>query len=313
MRERRKPLLGLLAAVIATSAIAWWTLERHYSKPTSSPVVAEPPEPETIRKYREELQAKLGKKLYSYHDEETLIRDFFQDERDGFFVDVGTSHYEQLSNTYYLEKNLGWSGVGIDAQEKYAADYRRYRPRTKFLVYFVGDRESSGKQIEFFVDLENEFASSAIDAAIVRPSKKVMVPSITLDELLDREGVKKVDFLSMDIEDSEPGALAGFSLARWKPRLLCVEMHTRVKQQVLRHFKANGYVPLSSYAQLDWLNGYFVPEDSAGARRDAERFRALNAEFAKEMAAKGRDAGSSLGPPKGADHDHDHGHDHGAR
>lgn len=263
MVDRRRALFGLFGYVVAGCAIAGWAINHHYAKPT----VALAPESDTVRRYREELQQKYGKKLYSYFDEEALIRNFFQDERDGYFVDVGANHYERLSNTYYLEKNLGWSGLGIDAQDEYASDYLRYRPRTKFVCYFVGDRENSGKPIEFFVDLENEYASSAVDAAIVRPSKKVRVSSITLDELLEREGVKNVDFVSMDIEDSEPGALAGFSLEKWKPRLLCVEMHTRVKQQVFDHFKRNGYVQLSSYASLDDLNGYFAPADSDGARR----------------------------------------------
>lgn len=34
-----------------------------------------------------------GQKLYSQHDEELIIRHFFDDRRDGFFVDVGSFHW----------------------------------------------------------------------------------------------------------------------------------------------------------------------------------------------------------------------------
>ena len=56
-------------------------------------------------------------------EEEWMIRDFFQDRRGGFFVDVGANHYRWTSKTYYLETTLGWSGLAIEPQQQYAADY----------------------------------------------------------------------------------------------------------------------------------------------------------------------------------------------
>ena len=46
--------------------------------------------------------------LYSQHGEELIIRDFFQDRRDGVFLDVGAAWPVHYSNTYYLESELGW-------------------------------------------------------------------------------------------------------------------------------------------------------------------------------------------------------------
>ena len=48
-----------------------------------------------------------GKAQYSQSQEELIIRDFFQDRRKGFFVDVGCAWPGRANNTYYLEKNLG--------------------------------------------------------------------------------------------------------------------------------------------------------------------------------------------------------------
>ncbi len=45
-------------------------------------------------------------RLYSVFDEELIIRDFFQDRREGFFLDVGCSEPIKGSNTFYLEKHL---------------------------------------------------------------------------------------------------------------------------------------------------------------------------------------------------------------
>lgn len=285
-RTRTRVLLTLLGAVIVAAIVTAWAIERSASQKTFVSVDAQPNEFGPATAYFAELERRLGKKEYSYLSEETLIRDVFQDERGGYFVDVGASHYRDLSNTYYLEKNLGWRGIGIDAQEKYAADYARFRPNTKYLVYFVGDRASSGKPIDFFVDLENEYASSGIDAAVTHPSKKVVIPSITLDELLEKEGVKKIDFLSMDIEDAEPAALAGFSIQRWQPRLVCIEMHAVGAKTIGDYFARNGYVRLRSYLAFDWLNGYFVRAGSPEAEREKERVRSWAAQAAAEAGAR---------------------------
>lgn len=280
MAARRGRLVAVLAGVLVFSTLCKRTIDHRRQAPHAAwPTLVPPRVPVPAKRYAEELERKYGRKHYSYFNEEALIRDFFQDERNGYFVDVGASHYEKVSNTYYLEKSLGWRGIGVDAQDRYAADYARYRPNTKYLVYFVGARETSGKQVEFLVDLEDEYHSSGVDGSVVHPSKKLLVPSITLDELLERQDVTKVDFVSMDIEDGEPAALAGFSLQRWQPRLVCVEMHPMGERPIREYFSKNGYVQLVTYTFVDLLNGYFAPPDSPGAQRDAERLRSWQQEL----------------------------------
>ena len=41
-----------------------------------------------------------GEKLYSQSNEELIIRHFFDDRRDGVFVDVGSFHWKKYSTTY---------------------------------------------------------------------------------------------------------------------------------------------------------------------------------------------------------------------
>jgi hypothetical protein len=76
------------------------------------------------------FKAQYGPSHDFEHAEEWIVRDFFRDRRGGTFVDVGSNHYRSLSNTYYLDQTLGWTGVAIDAQEEYGPDYVKHRPRT---------------------------------------------------------------------------------------------------------------------------------------------------------------------------------------
>ena len=70
------------------------------------------------------FKKKYGPDHYSEREEEWLIRDYFQDRRDGVFVDVGANHYKVASKTYYLESKLGWSGIAIEPQQEFADEYR---------------------------------------------------------------------------------------------------------------------------------------------------------------------------------------------
>jgi FkbM family methyltransferase len=194
--------------------------------------------------------------------EEWLIRDFFNDKRDGVFVDVGAGHYMEFSNTYTLETELGWSGIAIDAQAEYAADYQKYRPRTRFVAAFVSDKPDA--TVKFFVpppggnkllaSSDPEFVASHGEASAARE-----MPTATLDQVLTVAGVTAIDLLSMDIELHEPQALAGFSIEKYRPALVCIEAHFTVRQQILDYFAAHGYTVVGNYLRLDTQNLYFTP------------------------------------------------------
>jgi FkbM family methyltransferase len=212
------------------------------------------------------LGARYGPAHYSRNWEEWCIRDFFKDRRDGVFVDVGANHYRNENNTYFLETRLGWSGVAIDALEEFGADYAAHRPRTKFAALFVSD-EGGGK-IPFFVPQDNTLVASASREFTVKegsPGTARQVPTATLNAVLEQAGVRKVDFLSMDIELSEPKALAGFDIDRFKPELVCIEAHEEVRQQILDYFTQHGYVVIGRYLRADTQNLYFTPLGRAPA------------------------------------------------
>ena len=85
------------------------------------------------------LEEAFGPARNSEHFEEWIIRDFFRDARAGVFVDVGANHHQRFSNTYYLETVLGWSGVALEPQVKFAEGYKQFRPKTVFVPLFVSD------------------------------------------------------------------------------------------------------------------------------------------------------------------------------
>lgn len=200
-------------------------------------------------------------KLYSQRNEEIIIRDYFQDEKSGFFIDIGCNHYKDRNNTFYLEKHLGWKGIAVDAIPLYKEGYDQNRPGTKFLHYAVTDH--SGTNDPFYVSLST-FDVSSLDVEYVQQygpkSVQMMVPTITMDRMLENSGVKSIDFLSMDIEDGEPAALRGFDIRKYRPRLVCIEAHAKIQPFLMEYFTRNGYERIPEYDKYDQVNWYFKPK-----------------------------------------------------
>jgi len=211
----------------------------------------------------------------SQHYEEVFIRDYFEDRKGGFLVDVGASHYKTRSTTHYLDVALGWHGIAIDAIEELAADYARYRPRTKFFPVFVSDR--SDEDVDFHVILGNSRLSTASTEAAQahRGAQEIRkLKTVTLNALLESQGVEKIDLLSMDIELWEPKALAGFDIDRYQPELVVIEAHPPVRDEIFAYFAAHDYVLLEQYSKWDGRNAYFIPKAHLArfeARKRAER------------------------------------------
>jgi FkbM family methyltransferase len=175
---------------------------------------------------------------------------------------VGCWHPINASNTYYLENNLGWSGVGIDALQEMAPRWKRLRPHSRFLNYIVTDK--AGALEPFYrvdlTDISSTEKPEAGPAGNPIASKSVMVPTITLTRALEENGLTRIDFMSIDIEGAELRALAGFDIERFRPLLVCVESKVKNREQLMAYFKQHRYHRIDKYLKYDQTNWYFTPD-----------------------------------------------------
>jgi FkbM family methyltransferase len=198
-------------------------------------------------------------KKYSQFDEELLARFFFNDRRGGVFVDIGCAWPVRHSTTFYLDTELGWTGLAVDALSIYESMWKAERPDTTFRQYAVSDQ--SGGTIEFYQadwsgvsSLSEERAERFTNTDTV----PIEVPAISMDDLLDQEGIERFDFLSMDIEGAELLALAGFDIERFNPALACIESQGADRDPlVIEYFQSHGYEPIEAYKKYDEINMWF--------------------------------------------------------
>jgi FkbM family methyltransferase len=125
---------------------------------------------------------------------------------------------------------------------------------------FASDRD--GETTTLFEPHTEKRTASMNQEFTVRKGEKGttrQVPTATLNTLLSEAGIAHVSFLSMDIELAEPKALAGFDIERFKPELVCIEVHPEVRQQILDYFAIHRYVLVGKYLRVDPTNVYFQP------------------------------------------------------
>jgi FkbM family methyltransferase len=134
---------------------------------------------------------RFGRDKNSRYGEEWIIRDYFNDAREGVFVDVGANHFQRESNSYYLETKLGWRGIAVEPQTKFAADYTQHRPKTIFVPLFVSDK--SDHVVTMYVPGNDLIASadkSFVEHEGGKDTKEVQVKTATLDDILSRHAIE---------------------------------------------------------------------------------------------------------------------------
>ncbi len=264
MRHRWAPTPGCARSLALCACLALSACGRPQTGPSPAPLASP---------HRDILGKKLAQKkqVYSQHSEELIIRDYFQDLRGGVFLDVGCAWPIKYSNTYFLETKLGWSGIGVDALPEYAAEWKQDRPRSRFFQYLVTDHVAADQK---FFRSEVAGISSTEQRKVFShravKSTEIEVPSITLTKLLDENGVKHIDLLSLDIEGSELLALRGLDLERFQPGLICVEWFHAGREKLQAYLAAHGYARIERYVAFDGVNDYYAPKADVAALPPAD-------------------------------------------
>jgi FkbM family methyltransferase len=189
--------------------------------------------------------------------EQEQVREFFRNARTGFFVEVGANHPTFASQTWHLEQ-LGWRGILIEPQPDLAENLRRRRSAQVFAVA-CSSPANAGQRMTFHV----AGALSSLERDRMAPGAELQrvieVPVRTLDEVLDEaQAPMRLDLVSLDVEGHELSVLEGFTLSRWRPRLVLLEDHVGDLGKH-RALTASGYRLIRRVEN----NGWYVPAGAA--------------------------------------------------
>lgn len=181
-----------------------------------------------------------------------LFQDLFvayvlQAPAQGFFCEFGATDGVLLSNSCYLEHQLGWTGICAEPARGWHADLRRNRPNTLIDTRCVWS--ASGEQLQFKETPIREHSTIGSFANADGHSRKrtdaqtYVVETISLNDLLhEHEAPSNFDYLSLDTEGSELEILRALDFTRFRPRIITVEHnYTAARNDILALLQGHGY------------------------------------------------------------------------
>jgi len=129
-----------------------------------------------------------------------------------------------------LHKQENWSGINIDTSQ-FSIDLFNYmRPKDLNYNCAISDKNENiklfyQKELSQLSTTEKGQAESVFQGNI----KEKEMQAFTLDEVLNRDRYKKskIDFLDIDVEGADLKVLKGLSFDKFKPELICIEIHEK--------------------------------------------------------------------------------------
>ena len=184
----------------------------------------------------------LKKKSYAMDNEDTAVLNYFKDKENGFYVDVGCYHPIHRNNTYLLHKK-NWNGINIDTSQFSIDLFNHMRPDDLNYNCAISNKNEIislfyQKELSQLSTTDKDQAETVFQGHI----KEKSIQAFTLDEILNRDKFKdvKIDFLDIDVEGTDLKVLEGLSFDKFKPELVCVEIHAKeIKKSDIYKFLVN--------------------------------------------------------------------------
>jgi FkbM family methyltransferase len=185
---------------------------------------------------------------HGQYGEDAYLRRIFRDQAHGVCVEVGAYDGVTFSATYLFDQ-LGWQCILVEPAPESCRNIRANRPRATVLEVAASD--AAGTATFYLADSAAVLNSLEQDPG--QHTTAITVPTDTLDTLLARAGVTRVDFMTIDVEGAEERVLRGLTLARFAPRVVILEDGTLARNaHIVAAMRAQGYVLFHRKGCNEW-------------------------------------------------------------
>jgi FkbM family methyltransferase len=162
----------------------------------------------------------------SQYEIDKYIYDFFKGKV-GVFLETGSSHPIDQSNTYRLEQS-GWSGMLVEPRKDHNSDYKKIRPNSIVENYALVSKNFKDDSVKSHMhEAGHMYNISGIHVGDGHSIDGLVEwPVITLDKLLRKHQMRLIDFFSLDVEGYEHEVFEGIDFEYVKFGMIVIETHS---------------------------------------------------------------------------------------
>ena len=188
------------------------------------------------------------------------------------YLEFGATNGVELSNSYMLEKELGWSGSLAEPDIQWIDALKKNRPNAKIITKCIW--KSSEEQLNFFssdqgvLSTLEEFKYNDSESmpgntnARNKSGKNIIVNTISLNDVVKHyfEGICP-SYISVDTEGSEFEILNSFNFSDYRPAVFTVEHNfTKTQMQIDELMKHNNYSRI--FKKLTVFDAWYVSNEA---------------------------------------------------
>jgi len=193
------------------------------------------------------------------------------------FLEIGAFDGVTESNTIIMERCLGWRGVLVEPNPR-AFDALKAAGRTHSTLVHASPMCENESEVPMS---PLPFTSARTDPEPGAPHGAVPVPCVPLTDILLRANIRRVDFFSLDVENSEDRVLATLDLKKIDVALVFAEAYNKdcrtrcAKRDRVREYMAAAGYALNPGGVNVHYSDVFLREDLMGAAEARRLLRAV--------------------------------------
>ena len=212
----------------------------------------------------------VDRRTYSsqYGQDKFVAEHVFPGKEEGVFVDVGANDGVTLSNSYFFESKRRWIGLCVEPLPDVFRKLQEARPKSFCENVCIANTEG----VLDFAKVDGVDALSGIAEKMDKRQKRRIVkekgrvemlrlPGLRLQTLLEKYGIDRIDFLSVDTEGAELDVVRSIDFEKTSIDVLCIENNSG-RRDVRKHLEHNGFAYYLTLGDLDdlYVHRSLLPE-----------------------------------------------------
>ena len=194
---------------------------------------------------------------YAQNFEDVMLLRALKDVSNGFYIDVGAHHpvIDSVSKAFH---DIGWHGIHVEPTPEHANLLRSQRPDDVVIQAAVSDTRDTIAFFEMYGLSTGNPAIAEMHRARGIESARIVVPCLTLDDVITQAGEREIHWLKIDVEGMEHQVIRGWHSSHL-PWIVVVE--STVPNSTEENWEqwepllvAKGY----QFAYFDGLNRFYV-------------------------------------------------------